>query len=235
MKRELGIGRCGLACCLCSENAHCKGCGSGDCPDKDWCENRACSISKGIAHCFECDEGCTKGMLSKIKPKGFSLFASRYGEEELLDCLERNEKAGVRYHRDGIFGDYDEFDDPGQLIRFIRTGKREETKNIGYCGLDCGNCDARIATITHDEELRKKTAELWSKLNQAEITPDMIDCTGCRVEGAKTPYCESYCQIRQCAMRKGISTCGECEEMKECETLSAITANNEEALKNLLR
>ncbi len=26
MKRELGIARCGLACCLCSENVVCKGC-----------------------------------------------------------------------------------------------------------------------------------------------------------------------------------------------------------------
>ena len=40
MKRELGIARCGLACCLCSENAHCRGCDSGDCPGFSWCENR---------------------------------------------------------------------------------------------------------------------------------------------------------------------------------------------------
>nr|WP_330366735.1 hypothetical protein [Butyrivibrio sp. VCB2001] len=26
MKRELGIARCGLACCLCSENVTCKDC-----------------------------------------------------------------------------------------------------------------------------------------------------------------------------------------------------------------
>lgn len=26
MKRELSIARCGLACCLCSENVTCKGC-----------------------------------------------------------------------------------------------------------------------------------------------------------------------------------------------------------------
>lgn len=32
------------------------------------------------------------GLLSKIKPYGFTLFAKRYGEETLLDCLERNEK-----------------------------------------------------------------------------------------------------------------------------------------------
>ena len=35
MKRELGIARCGLACCLCSENVACAGCDSGECPDKE--------------------------------------------------------------------------------------------------------------------------------------------------------------------------------------------------------
>ena len=35
MKRELGIARCGLACCLCSENVKCNGCGSSECPDND--------------------------------------------------------------------------------------------------------------------------------------------------------------------------------------------------------
>ena len=125
MKRELGIARCGLACCLCSENAHCTGCNSGACPDKAWCENRRCSLEKQSGHCWECDdEACRKGMLAKIKPLGFTLFARRYGEAALLDCLERNEKAGVVYHREGITGDYDGFDDAEALIRFLRTGTR---------------------------------------------------------------------------------------------------------------
>lgn len=46
MKWELGIARCGLACCLCSENINCQGCNSGQCPDREWCENRKCSIEK---------------------------------------------------------------------------------------------------------------------------------------------------------------------------------------------
>lgn len=126
MKRELGIARCGLACCLCSENAGCSGCNSGSCPDKEWCVNRACTLEKGIGHCYECPEAeaCRKGLLNKIKPYGFTLFVSRYGEEELFDCLERNEKAGIVYHRTGITGDYDDFDDVEKLIDFIRTGKR---------------------------------------------------------------------------------------------------------------
>jgi hypothetical protein len=61
---------------------------------------------------------------------------------------------------------------------------------IGCCGLDCEKCDARIATLTNDNALREKTAALWTKLNGVTITPEMIYCTGCRIEGAKTPFCD---------------------------------------------
>lgn len=125
MKRELGSARCGLACCLCGESEHCAGCDSGDCPDKDRCVNRACSLEKGIAHCFDCSEtDCKKGMLQKSKPYGFTAFARRYGEQTLLDCLERNEQPGVVYHREGVVGDYDGFADVEALAHFIRTGQR---------------------------------------------------------------------------------------------------------------
>lgn len=74
MKRELGIARCGLACCLCSENVTCSGCDSGECLDKDRCENRICSLERDLKHCFECEENCRRGLLSKIKPYAFTLF-----------------------------------------------------------------------------------------------------------------------------------------------------------------
>ena len=126
MKRYLGIARCGLACCLCSENKTCGGCESGSCPDRDWCECRRCSIEKGIGHCYECKTLCRKGLLVKTKPYGFTVFAHRYGEETLLDCLERNGRNGIVYHRQGITGDYDDFDDPEELIAFIKTGRKGE-------------------------------------------------------------------------------------------------------------
>ena len=86
MRRELGIARCGLACCLCTENADCNGCDSNSCPDNDFCENKKCSIAKELTHCYKCEETCKKGLLSKIKPYTFNLFAKKYGEEKLLDC-----------------------------------------------------------------------------------------------------------------------------------------------------
>ena len=104
---------------------------------------------------------------------------------------------------------------------------------IAFCGLDCESCEARLATVSDDDALRQKVAGLWSELNQVEITPEMINCNGCRVDGVKTPFCDSLCLIRQCALGRKVETCGACGEMDGCEKLSMITGNNPDALRNL--
>lgn len=104
---------------------------------------------------------------------------------------------------------------------------------IGYCGLDCEECEARLATINNDNAMRDKVAKLWTELNGVEITPDMINCTGCRVNGIKTPYCDSLCQIKQCAKEKKYNTCGDCDKLDICEKVGMIIGNNPEAKNNL--
>ena len=104
---------------------------------------------------------------------------------------------------------------------------------IGYCGLDCEKCDAYIATINDDQALREKTAKLWAELNNAPILPKHINCAGCRANGVKTVFCDSQCGIRQCALKKDLSTCGDCLDLETCSTVEAIIANNPTALKNL--
>ena len=104
---------------------------------------------------------------------------------------------------------------------------------IGYCGLDCEKCDTYLATINDDQELRIKTAKLWAELNHAPILPEHINCQGCRAEGVKTVFCESMCGIRQCAMKKGVATCGDCSDLGQCPTVGGILENNPSALKNL--
>ena len=92
-------------------------------------------------------------------------------------------------------------------------------KMIACCGLDCEKCDAYLATINDDRALREKTAKLWSALNQTPILPEQ--------------FCESLCGIRRCALKKGVTTCGHCPDMENCQTRGMITANNPEALNNL--
>lgn len=104
---------------------------------------------------------------------------------------------------------------------------------IAYCGLDCETCEARLATVNDDDALRSKVAKLWSELNGVEITPEMINCSGCRIDGVKTPYCDSLCPIRQCALSKDRDTCGSCGELNMCEKVGMIIGNNADALRNL--
>ena len=106
-------------------------------------------------------------------------------------------------------------------------------KLIAYCGLDCEKCDARTATLNNDNALREKVAKLWSEMNGVEITAEMINCEGCRADGVKTPFCDSLCQIRQCALCKGYETCGNCSQIDSCGTVGMVLSNNAEAAGNL--
>jgi hypothetical protein len=105
-------------------------------------------------------------------------------------------------------------------------------KLISCCGLNCATCDARTATINNDDELRKTTAEKWSVMYSAVISPSMINCTGCREEGVKFSHC-SVCEIRNCANNKGFNTCGECSEMETCKIVEGVHKYVPEAIINL--
>jgi len=104
---------------------------------------------------------------------------------------------------------------------------------IACCGLDCEFCDARIATVNNDNELREKTAKLWREnYNAPHITPETINCTGCRVEGVKFDYC-NVCEIRTCVSKKGFNTCGDCTELDTCAVVGAVLQHVPDAKQNL--
>ncbi len=106
---------------------------------------------------------------------------------------------------------------------------------IAYCGLDCQKCEAHIATINDDDELRKEVASKWSKLNNVLITPSMINCVGCKPDGIKNPFCEKLCPIRMCILQKKLDSCGDCELLDKCEKIKMIISNNDEAYNNLTK
>ncbi|MCK5786957.1 MAG: DUF3795 domain-containing protein, partial [Candidatus Sabulitectum sp.] len=94
-------------------------------------------------------------------------------------------------------------------------------KLIAICGLDCSECPARLAYMSNDEALRKKTALEWSGLYGADIKPEQVNCTGCTASGVKFPHCENGCFMRKCAIGKQIEHCGLCSDYP-CEELSAF-------------
>lgn len=106
-------------------------------------------------------------------------------------------------------------------------------KVISCCGLNCATCDARIATLANDDALRAQTAEKWKvQHNAVGITPDMINCTGCREAGVKFNHC-SNCEIRKCADSKDFLTCAECAELETCAVVGGLHKFVPEALNNL--
>jgi hypothetical protein len=106
-------------------------------------------------------------------------------------------------------------------------------KLISCCGLDCATCDARIATVTNDDKLRKETADKWKmQYSAAELVPEMINCTGCREEGAKFAHC-AECEIRNCVHAKGFDTCADCESLESCDIVGDIHKFLPDALENL--
>ena len=79
--------------------------------------------------------------------------------------------------------------------------------------------------------MRKMIA--YCELNQVPILPEHINCQGCCAEGIKTVFCNSLCEIRQCALKRSVETCGDCPDMKKCKLVGMIISDNPDALKNL--
>lgn len=120
----MGIAYCGLVCAACSKNAECAGCRDDGCKDKEWCKNLKCCRAKGLNGCWECGEfPCTGGMLDKPRIRAFARFVKDNGMERLLQCLERNERAGLVYHYPGgLVGDYDRPETEEAIMELIADG-----------------------------------------------------------------------------------------------------------------
>lgn len=114
------------------------------------------------------------------------------------------------------------------------NAKESPAGPLSCCGLDCENCDVRLATVNGDEELRERTARLWQKLNNnPSIIADLLFCEGCLAQGVKTLYCTDICAIRRCALGRGYAACSDCAALESCPTLAAITQHMPEALSRL--
>jgi hypothetical protein len=105
-------------------------------------------------------------------------------------------------------------------------------KIISCCGINCEQCDARIATLANDDALRAKTAETWGQMFNANIKAADINCAGCREDGVKFSHC-MMCEIKKCAEAKNFATCGDCSEIESCETIGYVLKNVPDALTNL--
>jgi len=90
---------------------------------------------------------------------------------------------------------------------------------MGFCGLDCNECPALIATQKDDDDERRKVSKLWSKQFNATIKPEDVNCDGCLSEtGRLFTHCK-VCKVRKCGQEKGLKNCAYCDEYA-CEKLN---------------
>jgi hypothetical protein len=101
---------------------------------------------------------------------------------------------------------------------------------MAYCGVMCDKCPAYIATVDNNDELRKNTAEKWSKIYKDDIHPEQINCLGCR-SGTRFYYCQ-ICGIRACAIEKQLPHCGECDSFP-CSKVNVVLDHMPSAKKRL--
>ena len=105
-------------------------------------------------------------------------------------------------------------------------------KLIAYCGLNCAECGAYLAMKNNDQALREKTAAEFAEWHGWKGTPDMVDCSSCKGDGVLFSHC-SNCEIRKCALVKGVVNCGACEEFKTCKIINDFIAEVPHVVDNL--
>jgi hypothetical protein len=97
------------------------------------------------------------------------------------------------------------------------------SENIAYCGLDCGKCDAFMATQVEDLERMKQIAERWNRELGTEFTAQDTLCDGCwsqRISG----WCQKICLIRPCAEERSVESCAHCDDY-QCEKLEKFLSD----------
>jgi len=91
-------------------------------------------------------------------------------------------------------------------------------ERVSYCGLNCAECKAYIATIRNDQKMREEVAQSWSEMYQAEISASQINCRGCTdPEGPYFSHCYE-CEIRKCSKEHEVINCAYCDEY-HCEKI----------------
>lgn len=99
---------------------------------------------------------------------------------------------------------------------------------LGYCGINCDECSAYKGTVSGDITLLEKAAgSFWSGTYSAK---DWV-CLGC--QPADQPILAKFCagcEIRRCAVKRGVRTCAACADFEACSQLHEFVKEESQAL-----
>ncbi|MDR0896979.1 MAG: hypothetical protein LBN04_03895 [Oscillospiraceae bacterium] len=121
-----GMGHCGLACALCSEQ-DCPGC-AAVLKNGGGCSAGQCAVTKGIDGCHACPDydACTENMPHGKRNKAFNRYARAFGRDALAERLRANHANGIAYHTpDKTPGDYDVLETEDEIFQLLRYGRND--------------------------------------------------------------------------------------------------------------
>jgi hypothetical protein len=99
------------------------------------------------------------------------------------------------------------------------TREIEMAKIQAYCGLDCGECEAYIATGRNDRAALDAVAKKWAaQYGGQDMGGDICICDGCSTGRRISAAHAATCAIRLCASARGVDTCAHCADYG-CATL----------------
>ncbi len=98
---------------------------------------------------------------------------------------------------------------------------------LGMCGDRCDICPRYVATATDDAVLFERIMRIYVKagLRQENTPLDSLQCSGCSPDNK----C-AYSVVRDCALAKKVSNCGECSGYP-CDAINTVLQKTGEARK----
>jgi hypothetical protein len=93
-----------------------------------------------------------------------------------------------------------------------------------YCGLDCGECEAYVATQKNDRAGLDAVAKKWAaQFGGKNLEGDACVCDGCSTGRRVSTAHAVTCGIRVCASARGVVTCAHCPDYA-CATVQQFFA-----------
>ncbi len=97
-------------------------------------------------------------------------------------------------------------------------------KILAFCGLDCSECEAYIATQKDDRAGLEAVAKDWSRRYGGQsMGAEVCICDGCSTGQRTSTAHAATCGIRVCASKRGVASCAHCPDYG-CETLQQFFA-----------
>lgn len=100
-------------------------------------------------------------------------------------------------------------------------------ERVGVCGLLCSACEAFLATEADDSAEIEAIAERWSATYGRAVSADAVWCTGCVGPDPRKCGHTEECEIRACALERGLESCADCYHFA-CDRLETFLVATEE-------